>query len=88
MHEHKGQNSTPKESAEKPPGRSKDLDLNLFLGAAASSLLPTVGHPVVCQLPGSMKLLCLSPSTASPCKHFNFLISDFLFGAVRAQSAH
>lgn len=50
----------------KPPGRSTDP--NLF---AEQTLLPTVGHPaVVCQLPGSMKLLYLF-------QHFNFPISDF-----------
>lgn len=50
----------------KPPGQSADP--NLF---AEQTLLPTVGHPaVVCQLPGSMKLLYLF-------QNFNFPISDF-----------
>jgi len=44
-------------------------DPNLF----SKTLLPTPGHPVVCQLPGSMKLLYLF-------LHFNFPISDFRCG--------
>lgn len=77
-----GGQSTPKEA------KDKEDTWNMWgLNQSSSrALLPTPGHPVVCQLPGSMKFLYLSPVVS--CLVLGvFQFSNFGF-SVKAQSAH
>lgn len=77
-----GGQSTPKEAKDK-----EDTWYMWGLNQSSSrALLPTLGHPVVCQLPGSMKFLYLSPVEC--CLVLGvFQFSNFGF-SVKAQSAH